>query len=84
MAKLTFEHASSCVDDILLVNDGEAKAAVAEIAKKEKVICEPDSAVVYAAYKKEIEQFAGKKVVLVISGGNIADDLFKEVIAEYY
>jgi len=82
-AKFTFDNAE-VLEDILLVNDEDAKKAVAEIAKKEKAIVEPDSAVVYAAYKNNIELFKGKKTVLIITGGNIDDDLFKEIIVNYY
>lgn len=82
-AKLTFENAE-VLEDIFLVSDEDAKIALSEIVKHEKVIVEPDSAVVYAAYKNNAEIFKGKNTVLVISGGNVDDDIFKQIILEYY
>lgn len=82
-ARLTFDN-SDVLEDIFLVSDDEAKKAVVEIVKKEKMIVEPDSAVVYAAYKKHSHIFKGKKTALIISGANIDDEVFKNIITEYY
>lgn len=82
VSQLSFRHAPSALDNIVLVSDEEAKLAIAELAKYEKTICEPDSAAVYAAYKKIRPSLAGKKVALVLTGGNIESSLFQEVIAQ--
>ena len=83
VAQLSFHHARSALDHIVLVSDEEAKQAVADLARYEKTICEPDSAAAYAAYQKIRPSLAGKKTALVLTGANIAPDLFKEVIAQY-
>lgn len=83
VAKYTYDNAD-VLEDILLVNDREAGEAVAEILREEKVVVEPDSAVVYAAYKKYAGLFAGKKTAMVFSGGNIDDSVFKAIVERYY
>ncbi|MEG0292034.1 MAG: pyridoxal-phosphate dependent enzyme [Anaerovoracaceae bacterium] len=80
-AKHTFDNAKECVDDVLLVSDDEVRMAIYEMAQNEKVIAEPDSAAVYAAYKRYKDLFKGKKVAMIITGGNISKDLFREIIA---
>lgn len=82
-AKYTFDNAD-VIEDVLLVSDEEALSAVGEIMKNEKAIVEPDSAVTYAAYKKFHNLFEGKKTVAVFTGGNIDDDVFREVVKKYY
>lgn len=82
-AKYTFDNAD-VIEDILLISDDEALSAVGEIMRKEKAIVEPDSAVTYAAYKKFHHLFKGKKTVLVFTGGNIDDEVFKKVTEKYY
>lgn len=82
-AKLTF-HNAEVLEDILLISDEEAMNATAEIMRKEKTIVEPDSAVVYAAYQKYRHLFQNKKSVVVFSGGNIDDDVFKTIVSQYY
>ena len=82
-AKYTFDNAD-VIEDILLISDDEALSAVAEISKEEKTIVEPDSAVTYAAYKKFNHLFVGKKTVLVFTGGNIDNEVFKNIVQKYY
>ncbi len=80
-AKNTFDNAKECIDEILLVSDDEVRDAVYELAQNEKVIAEPDSASVYAAFKRYRHLFEGKKTAMIITGGNISKDLFKEIIS---
>lgn len=80
-AKNTFDNAKDCMDGILLVSDDEVRDAVYELAQNEKVIAEPDSASVYAAFKRYRHMFEGKKTAMIITGGNISKELFKEIIS---
>ncbi len=82
-AKYTFDNAEDCIDDILLVSDDEVRQAIYDMAQNEKIIAEPDSASVYAAYKKFRPLFEGKKTAMIITGGNISKELFKEIISSY-
>lgn len=79
-AKHTYDNSDECIDDVLLVNDEEVRRAVYEMAQNEKVIAEPDSASVYAAYKRYKDLFKGKKTAMIITGGNISKELFQDII----
>jgi threonine dehydratase len=59
------------VDKIFLVAENEIIQALKLIWSRLKIVCEPSSAVALAAVLKNKNTFAGKKVGLVISGGNI-------------
>ncbi len=80
-AKHTYDNAKDCVDEVLLVNDHEVRQAVYDMAQNEKVIAEPDSASVYAAYKRYSQKFSGKKTAMIITGGNISKPLFKDIVS---
>ncbi|MEG0918765.1 MAG: pyridoxal-phosphate dependent enzyme [Anaerovoracaceae bacterium] len=79
-AKHTYDNSDECIDKVLLVNDEEVRRAVYEMAQNEKVIAEPDSASVYAAYKRYKDLFKGKKTAMIITGGNISKELFQDII----
>lgn len=81
-AKHTFDNFHKVCDDILLVSEEEIRQAIYDMAQDEKIICEPDSAAAYAAFKKYKELFKGKKTALYITGGNISPTVFKSVMEE--
>ena len=81
-AKNTFDNAEECLDDILVVSDDEVRRAIYEMAQNEKVIAEPDSAAVYAAYKRYRHLFEGKKTAMIVTGGNISKELFRDIISK--
>lgn len=81
-AKNTFDNAKECLDDVLVVSDDEVRSAIYEMAQNEKVIAEPDSAAVYAAYKRYRHLFEGKKTAMIVTGGNISKDLFRDIISK--
>ncbi|TCO76907.1 threonine ammonia-lyase [Marinisporobacter balticus] len=84
IAKVPYEMADKCIDDVIIVAEEAIGKATVEILKHEKIVCEPSSATVYAAYKENRERFKGKKVALVITGGNIGDEQLKSLIDQYY
>jgi threonine dehydratase len=59
------------VTDILLVSDEEIKAALKLIYERMKIIVEPSCVVPFAAALKNPELFKGKKVGIILSGGNV-------------
>jgi threonine dehydratase len=67
----TFGIIREYVDDILLVNEDEIKAAMRMIWERMKIIIEPSSAVPLAAVLKNKEMFTGKNIGIIISGGNV-------------
>lgn len=66
---LTFEVVKNYVDEIVTVSDQELMEAVFVVLEKHKLISEATGAMSLAALKRL--KFKGKKVVSLISGGNI-------------
>ena len=81
-AKHTFDNYNKVCDGLLIVSEEEIRQAVYEMAQNEKVICEPDSAASYAAYKKYRELFENKKTALYITGANISSEVFDSIMKE--
>lgn len=59
------------VDDIVRVSDEEIVQAMRHIWERLKIIIEPSCAVPFAAVLQQKERFAGKKVGIILSGGNV-------------
>ncbi|MBL3654708.1 pyridoxal-phosphate dependent enzyme [Fulvivirga sp. 2943] len=59
------------VSDILLANDNEIAAAMKMVWERMKIIIEPSAAVPLAVLLRNKELFEGKKVGIIISGGNV-------------
>jgi len=56
---------------VLPVADAETIAAMRMIFERMKLVVEPSSAIALAAVIKHREQFAGKRVGVILSGGNV-------------
>jgi threonine dehydratase len=59
------------VTDILLVSDEEIKSAMRLIYERMKIIVEPSCVVPFAAALKNPALFKGKKVGIILTGGNV-------------
>jgi threonine dehydratase len=57
--------------EVLLVSDDETRAAMRLLGERLKVVVEPSSATAFAAVLRYPERFAGRRVGLVLSGGNV-------------
>lgn len=66
------------VTAILLVSDEEIKAALRLVYERMKIIIEPSCAVPLAAVLKNPTLFKGKKVGIILSGGNVDLSKFKD------
>jgi threonine dehydratase len=67
----TFPLIQQYVADIITVTDEEIVAAMRLIWERMKIIIEPSCAVPFAALLKEKERFAGKRVGIILTGGNV-------------
>lgn len=67
--KKTFDIVREYVDEIVTVNDFELSEMVYTLMDKHKMVCEATGALSLAALRKL--EVTGKKVVAIISGGNI-------------
>jgi threonine dehydratase len=78
--KITAEIVRRLVDDIALVNEAELERAVATLISIEKTVVEGAGAAGLAAIMSDPSRFAGQKVGLVLSGGNIDTRLIASVL----
>ena len=69
--ELTYELVSKYVDEIATVTEDEIASAILALVEKQKMIAEGAGAVSVAAAMFNKFPIAGKKVVCVVSGGNI-------------
>ncbi|MGV3494146.1 MAG: threonine ammonia-lyase [Ramlibacter sp.] len=68
------------VDDLLLVDEGDVEQAIVLLLDLEKTLVEGAGAAPLAAVMLEPQRFAGRKVGLVLGGGNIDPMLLASVI----
>ncbi|MBC7914665.1 MAG: threonine/serine dehydratase [Pyrinomonadaceae bacterium] len=66
------------VKEILLVSEDEIKAALRLVYERMKIVVEPSCVVPLAAILKNKEKFAGKKVGIILTGGNVDLSKFGE------
>ncbi len=71
---------AALVADILLVNETEIEAAMVKLLEIEKTVAEGAGAAALAAVLSRPQLFSGRKVGVVISGGNIDMRLMSNVI----
>ncbi len=71
LKELTWHFVQKHVTDILTVSEDEIIAAMKLIWKRMKIVMEPSSAVPLAAILKNPSVFAGQKVGVIITGGNV-------------
>ena len=67
----TFRYVSEYVDEIALVTDDEVASAILALIEKQKMIAEGAGATAVAAVMADKFDLKGKRVVAVVSGGNI-------------
>ncbi len=77
---LTRKIVAALVKDVLLVREDEIERAIASLLEIEKTVVEGAGAAAYAAVAANPELFAGRKVGIVLSGGNIDMRLLSNVI----
>ena len=78
--ELTLPIIRRCVRDVLLVDEGDIEQAILALLEIEKTVVEGAGAVGLAALMKHRERFAGRKVGLVLCGGNIEPLVLAEII----
>ena len=81
LGQLTFPIIQRDVDDILTVSDDELVACMRSFAERMKIVVEPTGCLGFAAARGMKEQLKGKKVGILISGGNIDLERFASLLA---
>lgn len=80
---LPFAIMRQCVDDIALVEEDEIAIAILTLLERKRVLSEGAGAVPMAALLHGLrERAAGKKVVLVVSGGNVDSPLLDRILRQ--
>jgi threonine dehydratase len=77
---LTTPIVRALVKDILLVGESDIEQAIASLLEIEKTLVEGAAAAAYAAVIANRDLFAGRKVGIVLSGGNVDMRLLSNVI----
>lgn len=76
----TFEYCQKYVDKIVTVSDDEVSSAILALIEQQKLIAEGAGAVAVAAVMFNKVPVKGKKVVCLVSGGNIDVNILSKVI----
>ena len=77
-----FEVAKDLIDEVVLVNEEETRQAIFALLEAEQLVVEGSGAVGVAALLFDKVDLKGRKVVAVISGGNIDTGLLFEILEE--
>jgi threonine dehydratase len=78
--RITQQIVRASVQDILLVDEAQIERAIADLLEIEKTVVEGAAAAAYAAVQDNKALFEGRKVGIVLSGGNIDMRLLSNVI----
>ena len=70
---LTWEIVRHGVSDILTVSEEEISSTLAQVWQRMKIVIEPSGAVALAAILAHKDRFSGRKVGVVLTGGNVSD-----------
>lgn len=71
LSERTFSILSDRCDGILLASDDEVRTAMRLLFERMKQVVEPSGAMALAVVLRERERFAGRRVGIVLSGGNL-------------
>jgi threonine dehydratase len=78
---ITFPLCRRFVDEILTVSEADLARALAEIRDETGRMVEGAGALALAALRRHSRRFRGMRVVLVVSGKNIAPETFRAIVA---
>lgn len=78
----TFPLIQKHVNDILTVSDDELIAAMKFIAERMKMVVEPTGCLGFAAARAQKASLRGKRIGIIISGGNVDINRYSEFLAE--
>jgi threonine dehydratase len=79
---ITFGIAQQYVDRVVLVREETIRKAVYLLCKEEGMVVEGSAVAGVALLLEHPQEFKGKKVALVVTGGNIDQSLLKTIIGE--
>ena len=68
------------LDDYVLVSDDEMRASIRHLLERAKTLAEPAGAAPLAAALRLQDELRGRKVALILSGGNISPDELRQCL----
>lgn len=71
LGSINFPIIQQYLESVITVEESEIKDAMRIVYERMKIVVEPSSAVALAAVLKSKEKFKGKKIGIILSGGNI-------------
>ena len=71
ISELTLAHVRELVDDVVLVDDDAIRSAASLLFKQQRLVVEFSGAVTVAALRSGRVETEGRRVVAIISGGNV-------------
>ena len=81
LGNYTFQIIKQNVNDILTVSDAELIASMKFIAERMKIVVEPTGCLGFAAARARKAELRGKKIGIIISGGNVDISRYSEFLA---
>ncbi|MBJ8372386.1 threo-3-hydroxy-L-aspartate ammonia-lyase [Citrobacter cronae] len=81
LGQYTFAIIQQNVNDILTVSDTELVTAMKFIAERMKIVVEPTGCLGFAAARARKSELQGKKIGIIISGGNVDISCYGELLA---
>lgn len=79
---IPYKMAKDCIDDIIIVEEEDIKKAISHLLLKEKLVVEPAGAIGVGAIMKNPDLFIDRKLAIVLTGGNIDEDLLTQIIED--
>lgn len=79
----TYRHCKEYVEDIILVSDEQLVSAMFQFYER-RILVEPSGAAAYAALlNNKIPNLTNKRVVVVVTGGNVSPDELVHLSTKY-
>jgi threonine dehydratase len=75
--------ARTLIDDVLLASESAMRRAIFTLLDREQLVVEPSGAISIAPLLTGTLDIAGQSVVCILSGGNIATPLLRDILAEF-
>lgn len=79
---LTFPINQRLCNGIFVASESEIRGTMRTLLERQKLLVEPSGAVALAALLRNSSKLAGKKVAVVLSGGNASLDLVAQILKE--
>lgn len=78
-----FYLARTLIDDVLLASEGDLRQAIFTLLDREQLVVEPSGAIAITPLLRQALDLRGKTVACILSGGNLATTLLRDILAEF-